>query len=359
MFGILDRYIIRKFLGTFVFSLGLFTAVAMIIDMTEKIDNVIKNDVPLSLLFTDYYLMFIPYIDALLAPLFVFIAVIFFTSQLASRTEIVAMLASGVSFYRLLVPYLFSAALIGCGLYYASNYLVPDANKKRLAFEYSYIHNPHRRYNKDVHLQVEKDRYVYMENYSNTDSTGYKFSYEVIEGGSLVYKLRADRINWNSEKELWTMRGFSERTFTREGEILRSGLTLDTLFNFKPKDFEKRVSIKEEMTSTELKNFIELLRARGADEVEFYLVELYRRSADPFTILILTVIGFSMASRKVRGGMGMHIVLGLLLGGVFVFFTRFFTTFSTNGSLPPIWGVWIPNIVFGVLAAILAYRAPK
>lgn len=359
MFGKLDRYIMKKYLGSFVFALGLFTLISVVIDLVEKIDNVIRNNVPISDLIFDYYFNFIPYIDALLTPLFVFISVIFFTSQLAARTEIVAMLASGISFYRILVPYMWSALLVAGVHYYASNYLVPDANKKRLAFEYAHIHNPHRRYNKNVHLQVEKDRYVYMENYSNTDSTGYKFTYEVIENGKLIYKLRADRIRWNMEDSNWNVRNYVARTFTRDGELLATGAKLDTMFNFEPKDFEHRISLKEEMTTPELRKFIDLMLVRGADDVAYYWIELYRRTADPFTILILTVIGFSMASRKVRGGIGMHIVIGLLLGGIFVFSTRFFTTFTTNGNLPAIWGVWLPNVFFMLLAAIVAYRAPK
>lgn len=359
MFTKLDIYIIKKYLGAFLFAIFLFTMVAVIIDLTEKISSIIKNDVPIGILITDYYLMFIPYIDALLAPLFICLSVIFFTSQLATRTEIVAMLASGISFYRIMVPYLFSALIVAGGLWYTNNYLVPYANKKRLAFEYTYIHNPNKRYNKDVHLQVEKDRYVYMENYSNTDSTGYKFSYEVIENGKLLYKLRGDRIRWNAETGLWSIKNYTERHFTRDGEEFDKGLVLDTMLNFRPKDFEKRVSLKEEMNSDELREFIALQRARGADQVEFYLVELYRRSSDPVTVIILTMIALAVASRKMRGGMGLHIVLGLLLSGAFIVFMQFSTTFSTKGNLPAIVGVWIPNLIFTVVALVLIYRAQK
>lgn len=359
MFKKLDIYIIKKYLGAFVFAIFLFTLVAVIIDLTEKISSIIKNDVPIGILITDYYLMFIPYIDSLLTPLFICISVIFFTSQLANRTEIVAMLASGISFYRLMVPYLFSAVVVAGALWYANNYLVPYANKKRLAFEYTYIHNPNKRYNKDVHLQVEKNRYVYMENYSNTDSTGYKFAYEVIENGKLMYKLRGDRIRWNATTGRWSIKNYTERVFTRDGEELRKGLALDTMLNFKPKDFEKRVSLKEEMNSDELREFIALQRARGADQLEFYLVELYRRSADPVTVIILTFIGLSVASRKMRGGMGLHIVMGLLLSGAFIVCMQFSTTFSTKGNLPAIIGVWIPNMVFGVIAIGMLWRAQK
>lgn len=359
MFNKLDIYIMRKFLGAFVFAIMLFTSVAVVIDLTEKIKNILENKVPLGALITEYYLMFIPWIDALLTPLFVVMAVIFFTSRLASRTEIVAMLATGVSFYRVMVPYLASAFLIAVGLYAANNYIVPYANEKRLAFEYAYINKPHKRYNKDVHLQIQPTEYIYMENYSNTDSTGYKFAYEVIVDGKLQYKLRADRIQWNGSEKTWTIRNFIIREFKEDREVVTTGISKDTVFNFQPRDLEERVSLKEEMTTPELKAFIETMRLRGADNVEHYLIELYRRSADPVTVIILTIIGLALSSRKVRGGIGVHIVLGLLISGAFIIFSQFSVTFSTNGGLHPFLGVWIPNFVFAFVAAFLIWRAPK
>lgn len=355
----LDIYIVKKFLGSFIFSIMLFTMVAVIIDLTEKVNDIVRSDATIGMIVTQYYFMFIPYIDAILTPLFVFIAVIFFTSQLASRTEIIAMLASGVSLYRIMMPYLFSAFLIATMLFLANNFIVPHANKNRLAFEYAHLHNPNKKFNKNVHLQVEKDRYVYMENYSNTDSTGYKFSYEIIEDGLLKYKLRADRIKWDGAKQKWNVKNYMIRELGKDRDTILTGMSLDTVFNFLPKDFEKRISSREEMNTIELYHHIKMLKARGADQIEYYEIELYRRTADAVSVIILTLIGLAMASQKVRGGMGLKIVLGFLLSGAFIIFIQFSATFTTNGNLPAILGVAIPNVVFGILAVILIIKAPK
>ncbi|MDX2002466.1 MAG: LptF/LptG family permease [Chitinophagales bacterium] len=355
----LDRYIVRSYLQTFLYAILLFTSVAVVIDLSEKIDDIIEKGVPFSKIVVDYYLNFIPYIDALLAPLFVFIAVIFFTSRLATRTEFIAMLASGISFRRILYPYMIAASICAAGLFAANNFIVPQANKGRLAFEYAYLNNKLRFFAKNLHMQVRRDQYIYMENYSNNDSTGYKFSYEVLKDGKLIYKLRADRIQWKGKTQKWSLKNYVERRFSREGEQLRTGSYLDTSFLFKPSDFEKRVSLKEEMNSIELKRHIDKLLARGEDQAVFFQIELNRRLSDPAAIIILTLIGVSIASRKVRGGLGIHLVAGFLLSGVYIIFMQFSTTFSTNANLPPFLGVWIPNIIFGGLAFYLIGKAQQ
>jgi lipopolysaccharide export system permease protein len=355
----LDRYIIRSFLGTFLYAIMLFTTVAVVIDLSEKIDDIIEKGVPWSKIVFEYYANFIPYIDALPTPLFIFISVIFFTSRMAARTEIVAMLASGISFYRILWPYFIAAFICASGLFTFNHFIVPQSNKKRLAFEYTYLNNKFKLFSKNLHMQVEKGRYIYMENYSNSDSTGYKFAYEVVRGGKLVFKLRADRIQWKGAIKKWQIKNYTIRRFDREGEFLKQGENLDTVLNFLPSDFEKRVSLKEEMNSIELIEHINLLKARGADQVTFFEIEYYRRTSDAVAVFILSLIGVSIASRKVRGGMGIHLVMGFLLSGAFIIFMQFSTTFSTNGNLPPILGVWIPNMVFSVLAGFMLWRAPK
>lgn len=358
MFKQLDIYIFRKFIGTFLFALLLFTMVAIIIDLVEKLDNIIENQVPLSELVVDYYLNFIPYIDALLTPLFAFIAVIFFTSRLAYRTEIVAMLASGISYYRVLVPFFVAAMLIASVLWWGNNYSIPNANKERLAFEYQYIHR-YDRYRKNVHLQVSKDHYIFMENYASKDSTGYKFSYEIFNKGELVYKLRADRIQWNGTTGEWSVKNYVIREFGRDGETFSNGKSFDTIYNFKPTDLERRSNSKEEMNTTELNEHISLMEARGEEGVEYFYIELYRRTADSVMVLILTLIGATIASRKVRGGMGFHLAMGFALAGLYIVFSQFSKTFSTNGELPPIMGIWIPNIIFAGLGIWLLKKAQK
>lgn len=358
MFKKLDIYIFNKFIGTFVFALLLFTMVAVVIDLVEKLDNLIEKDVPMGELVFDYYLNFIPYIDALLTPLFVFIAVIFFTSRLAYRTEIVAMLASGISYYRVLVPFFAAAMLIAGVLWWGNNYGIPQANKDRIAFEAKYI-NTYDRYRKNVHLQVSKDHYIFMENYASKDSTGYKFSYEIFNNGQLTYKLRADRIVWDGSLRQWSVKNYVVREFDRDGERFYTGKVIDTFYNFAPVDLENRSSTKEEMNTTELREYIALMRLRGEEGIEYYYIELYRRTADSAMVLILTLIGATIASRKVRGGMGFHLAMGFALAGLYIVFSQFSKTFSTNGDLPPILGIWIPNLVFLGLGAWLFSKAQK
>lgn len=354
----LDIYIARKYLGTLLFALLLFTMVAIVIDLVEKLDDLIEKNVSAKELIFDYYFNFIPYIDALLTPLFVFIAVIFFTSRLAYRTEIVAMLASGMSYYRVLLPYFVSGLLVACILWWGNNYLIPNANKDRLAFEAKYI-NTYDRYNRNVHLQVQKNHYIFMENYASKDSTGYKFSYEVFNNGQLAYKLRADRIKWDGTTGQWSVKNYVVREFDRDGERFYSGKNLDTVYNFKPVDLDKRSSTKEEMNTTELRAQIDLMQARGEEGVEYYYIELYRRTADSVMVLILTLIGATIASRKVRGGMGFHLAMGFALAGLYIVFSQFSKTFSTNGNLPPILGIWIPNVIFAGLGLWLLKKAQK
>lgn len=356
----IDRFIIGKFLGTFFFSILLFTLVAIVIDLTEKLDNFFDKDIPINEIVFSYYLNFIPYIDALLTPLFIFISVIFFTSKMASNSEIVAILSSGVSFYRLLVPYIFSAGLLAILLLFTNHFIVPNANRDRLNFEHTYINSYMKnRTEINIHMQIEKDTYLYIENYKPKDSLGYKFTFEKVREGKLVYKLRADKISWDSKENQWKMRNYFIRTIDQMEESIRMGKDLDTLMGFYPNDFDERSSLMGEMNSIDLNKHIQELKRKGAEGVEFYEIEYYRRTADAFTAIILTLIGFALASRKTRGGLGLHIVMGFAISAGYILFSRFSTTFATNGNLDPFLGVWIPNLIFGVLAIVLLRRAPK
>ncbi len=358
-FNTLDRYIIRSFLVTFFFALLMFSMIAVVIDLTEKMDDFLEKEVPFNQIVFGYYLNFLPYIDALLTPLFIFISVIFFTSRMAYRSEIVAMLAGGINFYRLLVPYFFSAAILSAMLLYANHYLVPDTNKKRLAFEYTYIVNPFKKLARHTYLQIEKDKYIYVENFHPKDNVGYKFSYEVIREGQLEYKLRADKIEWREAENKWRIKNYFSRHFLDSGEKIASGVVMDTFLNFLPDDIYQRVSIKEEMNTPILKQHVSTLRQRGVENIAYYEIELHRRTADAFTVFILTLIGVALSSRKVRGGSGLHLALGVGLSASFIIFGRFSTTFATNGNLSPFISVWIPNLIYGALAVWLVIRAPK
>ncbi|GIV33046.1 MAG: membrane protein [Chitinophagales bacterium] len=355
----IDYYLIRKFLVTFFFAIILFSFIATVIDLTEKIDDFIEKSVPLGEIVTGYYLNFLPYIDTLLTPLFVFISVIFFTSRMAYRSEIIAMLASGISFYRMLVPYLIAAGFVAALLFLANHYWVPLANKGRYAFEYTYLSGSHHNAERNFHAQIETNHYIYMENYQPKNMAGYKFSYEIIRDGKLEYKLRADKIEWDAQRQRWIIKNYYARRIGDNGEQITTGTLLDTVFNFHPEDITQKVNVKEEMPTPQLKQYIQTLRLRGASGIEFYLVELYRRTADAFMIFILTLIGVALSSRKVRGGSGLHLAAGVALSASFIVLTRFSTTFATNGNLSPFLSIWIPNLLYGLLAVYLIRAAPK
>lgn len=356
----LDLYIIKKFLGTFFFALMLFTMVSIIIDLTEKIDGFIQHGVTAEQVIFDYYINFIPYIDALLTPLFVFISVIFFTSKLASNSEIISMYSGGISIYRLMVPYFISCGIIAGILLYANHMIVPKANKNWQTFEYTHLSNRGvLRINRTHQLQVEKGKFLYVENYTQYDKVGYKFSYEVVQNDQLIYKLKADRIAWNDSTQDWKLTNYMVRIFEENSEVIYEGIVLDTFMGFTPKDLDFRISIKEEMQTPELLKHIEKLRINGYQDLPYYLIEYHRRTADVFMTFILTIIGFSIASRKVRGGIGLHIVAGFAISATYILLSRFTTTFSTNGDLPAFFGVWIPNFIFLAVAIYLLKKSQQ
>lgn len=356
----IDYYIIKKFLSTFFFAILLFTFVSVIIDLTEKVDSFIEHNVGWKLVVFDYYLNFIPYIDALLTPLFVFISVIFFTSKLASHSEIIAMLAGGAGIYRILKPYMIANTIIAMLLLLFNHFIVPEANKRWQAFEYTYLSNKNiLKLNKNIQGRTPLGHFIYIENYVQLDTTGYKFSLEIFKNDTLEYKLKADRIDWNGTEQKWRLNNYVIRKFTIKGETIIKGTEIDTTIGFVPSDLYSRMSIKEEMQTPELLDYIKHLKTRGEKYLPFYEIEYHRRTADAFMTFILTIIGYSIASRRIRGGIGLHIVAGFALSAIYILLTRFTTTFSTNGSLPAFFGVWIPNFLFLILAIYLLKKAQQ
>lgn len=356
----LDRYITGKFLGTFFFAIALLMFITVIFDLSEKMDEFMENEAPFRKIIFDYYLNFIPYFASLFAPLFTFISVIFFTSRLAYNTEFIAMLSSGVSFNRLLVPYFFSATIIMGINIYLGNYVIPKANKARFEFEDKYYHSVIRAFtDKDVHRQIEPGVFIYLEGYSTYSNYGRKFSVEKYQEGKLVSKLIAQDIRWDSIVDKWMVRNYMIRDYHGNEQTIRTGYDLDTSLNMSPGEFRMRENAIEAMNRPELSQFIKTKRMQGASKVEALLVEKHRRIAFPFSTLILTLIGVSVSSRKVRGGIGMHIGIGLLLAFSYILFMQFSTQFAINGSLSPLLSVWIPNIIFGGVAMLLYRIAPK
>ncbi len=357
---ILDIYIIRKFLGTFFFSILIILSIAIVFDFSEKIDDFIENAATSREIIFDYYMNFIPYFAVLFSSLFTFISVIYFTSKMAYDTEIIAILSSGISFKRLLRPYMLSASVIAIFSFFMSNSIIPDATRVKLDFEEKYIHTKPVSYNrKNIHRQVEPGTFIYMESYSNISHTGYNFSMEKFEDGVLKSKLMSDQIHWDTAVNKWAVRRYYIRDIDGMTETIKTGRLIDTIINMSPEDFTKRINIVEAMSLRELNDFIKLSKMQGETNVIAYQIEKYRRTATPFSTFILTLIGVAVSSQKVRGGIGAQLGAGLVIAFSYILFMQFSSQFSIGGSIPPLLAVWIPNFIFMIVAIVLYKMAPK
>lgn len=360
--GIIDYYIIRKFLGTFFFSLVLILGIAVIFDFSEKIDDFIQKEAPLKAVIFDYYLNFIPYFATLFAPMFVFISVIFFTSKMAINTEIIAILNAGMSFRRMLLPYFISASIIAVFTFVLTNFVIPHSNIVRLGFEEKYWRDPgFRRVTMTaIHRQVYPNVYIYMESYNSLTQSGRNFSMEKFnDHGKLESKMSAQMVRWDTTMNKWGVWWYYIRETDSLGERLTTGRRIDTVLNVTPMDFSRSPEFVGTMNFSELNNYIDVLRLQGSDELKLYLNEKHRRYAMPFAFFILTLIGVSLSSRKIRGGIGMQIGLGLMLTFSYILFLQFASQFSLKGDLNPALAMWIPNIIYTFIALGVYRLAPK
>jgi len=356
----LDLYILKKFLGTFFFSITLILSISVVFDLTEKIDDFLEKEAPLRAIVFDYYKNFIPYFGNLFTPLFVFISVIFFTSKMAYNTEIIAILSSGVSFRRMMYPYFLGALIISSMSFYLSGYVIPPANKVRLHFENKYVKNRRETGMKNMHMQIEPGVFVYMGNYYSYNDRGEYFDLEKFEGKNLKLKLSSRSIKYDTLTGKWTLRSYTRRELIDdEHQKITVGTKMDTVIDIKPSDFKEERNYYEMMTNDQLDDYIAEQRRRGVGNIEEFLIEKYRRVASPFAAFILTLIGVSLASRKVRGGMGLHIGIGITLSFTYIMFMTLSTTFAINGNMNPLLAVWLPNIVFAGIGIFLYMRAPK
>lgn len=356
----LDRYIISKFLSTFFYALGLISAISIIIDLAEKIDDFIQNNASTHQLIFDYYIYFIPWFYNLFNNLFVFIAVIFFTSRLATNSEIIAMLAGGISFRRLLRPYMIGASVLALLSFWMNAWLLPYCNAQKVAFENQYINGRRNEehWMRNVHRQLQPGVYMFIDNFSKKDSIGYKFTLEKFEGHDLVYRLASERFSYNDESGKWRVENYTERNFKGD-TALKKGEEMDVQIAFNPKEFFLRKDDVGIYSTSELNRIIEAERMRGAEKIEFYLVEKYRRISMPFSTLILTLIGFGISSRKVKRGIGIHLGFGLALTFSFIFVTQLTYTFAYSGDMNPLLAVWLPNFIYLIIGIILFRNAPK
>lgn len=355
----IDWYIIRKFLGTFFFTLVLLIFIVIVFDISEKIDDFLRREAPLKAIVFDYYLNFVPYFINLFSYLLTFIAVIFFTSRMASDSEIVAILSSGISFRRMMLPYFVSAIVLGLLSFILANFIIPYTNRSMFAFERRYINDPREFTDQNVHRQISPGTFIYLENFNIHTRSGWKFSLEKFNGRELEYKIMGDRLTWDSIHERWQISNYYARSIRGREESIARGASLDTVLPLRPADFTEDIEEVKTMNYFALQKQIEKKELRGDPDLIRYKVKKYERIAFPFATLILTLIGVAVSSRKVRGGIGFHLGFGLALTFLYILFMQIFTVFATFGDLWPLLAVWIPNLIFGVIAVVLYRMAPK
>ncbi len=359
MLKTLDRYIIRQFLGTFFYILGIIMAVAVVFDISEKTEDFAKMKATFSETVTDYYLNFVIYYANLFSGLIIFLAVLIFTSRLAHRSEVIAILSSGVGFRRFMWPYFLAATFLTGIALLVNHKVLPEANRTRLAFEEANIRNPFQVHDKHLHREIAPGVIAYCQSYDVSLRTAYQFSLEQWDGQRLRSKLISDRAVYDTLAGTWTVHNYTVRDLSDKGERLSHGGSLDTLIALRPEDLGRRNELTTSMTTPELDRFIREETSRGSSTVAFARIERHQRTSYPFASYVFTLIGLSISSRKVRGGTGAHLALGVLLILLYIFAMKITTVAATNAGLDPLIAVWLPNIIFGLVGLWIYQRAPK
>lgn len=356
---IIDKYILKRYIVTFVVMLLMFIPIGIVIDVAEKINKILESEVPFSAV-AIYYLDFTIYFANLLFPIFLFLSVIWFTSKLANNTEIIAILSSGISFTRFLRPYFIGATMVSLFALLMGFFLVPKASKGFNDFRYTYLkNNAEIRQNSNVFRQISDDEFIYVSNFNSVSQTAFNFTLEKFDKEKLKYKITANRIKWNEKDSTYTMFNFQKRTIGVDGDVLLKLEKKDTVFNFDLEDLTPVIYIAETLTLPELVRFIDKEKARGNGNINTYLVVLYRKYSLPVTAFILTIIAVSVSSMKRRGGMGVNLAIGIVLAFTYIFFDKIFGTMAEKSSIPPFIAVWFPNFVFGILAFYLLRNAKR
>lgn len=361
--SILDKYIIKKFLGTYIFSILLIISVAIVFDINEKIDRFIDNNATIGVIVFDYYLNFIPYFANLFSALFVFISVIFFTSKLADNSEIIAMLSNGMSFKRLMKPYMISATVIAISSFILSSFIIPPGNIKRIDFQNKYVRNKEVTTANRVQMQIAKGTVLYLESFYKSSNTGRNMAIDHFEGKDLKSRLISNRVKYLKDG-IWRVENYTIRDFQETREKIKTGAQLDTLLNIKPQDFLVAINDFETMTTPQLYTYIQQQRERGLANVggvsiTLFEVEFHKRFASMFSAFILTIIGASLSARKMKGGMGLNIGIGLGLSVTYILFMTISSSFAVSGALPVMLAVWLPNLLYMCIAAYLYTKAPN
>lgn len=354
----IDKYIIGKFLGTFFFSIVLIMSIAVVFDLTEKLDDFFENQAPVREIIFDYYLNFIPYFMNMFSPLFIFISVIFFTSKLAGNSEIIAILASGVSYHRLMVPYAVSATILFIMSFALTGYIIPPASEKMLMFQDKYIQRFSRENARNIQMEVEPGTILYIESFQKRTNMGYRASLEHFEGKQLTMRITADRIHYDSAYN-WHLDKYVRRDFDGMRETLTRGARMDTIISIYPKELFYTAENAQMMTNPELKEYIDRQRLRGSGNVQAFETEWWKRWASPIGAFIMTLLGVTLSSKKVRGGMGKNLGVGVTLSALYILLSTVSTTFSVNGVMSPFMSVWLSNFIFLTIGIILYIRVSR
>lgn len=358
----IDRYILKQFLSTFFFCILLLTLIVVVIDISEKTDDFVNSKLPAWRIFTDYYAAFIPRIDAMLFPLFTFIAVIFFTSKMAERTEVVAILSSGISLRRFLLAYWVGSIFLALILWATYHTVLPKANAKWSTFESKYVSGniDTKSYTgRNFYFRVDSYSYAGLRYFDTISKTGTGFFIQRIVNNKLKYNLRSENILWDTASKKWKLTAVTERNFDGDKETVKRSASLFMQYNFKPRDLRRDEYLKDRMSTKDLDEYIAIQKLRGTENLGELMVERYNRDAIPASIIILTIIGAVLASKKVRGGSGFHLAVGVVLSVIYILSSRLSVVFATKGSFPPLLAAWVPNIMFGILAYYLYKRAAR
>jgi lipopolysaccharide export system permease protein len=358
----LDWYILKKILITFFFCMILFTLIAIAVDSSEHTENFVKSGLSTRQILSQYYLGFVPYIWGLLFPLFVFIAVIYTTSRLAMRSEIIAILAGGTSYFRFLRPYFLGGLLLASILYLASREFIPKGNEIRSNFHVKYFDRQDinsEGYRETYYRRSDTNSYVGIKYYDSIQKSSGGFFLHRTKGNEVIYNLRADAMKWDTAQKNWQLTNAVERKIGPRGEIVNTYPSYNIDLNLKPNDLRYDYYLKDKLTTAHLKEIIRMEELRGTEGLNTLKVERYRRSATPVSVFLLTIIGAVIASRKTRGGSGLHIAIGLIIAAIFILADKFSSTFSVKGDFHPLLAAWVPNLFFTIVCLWLYRRAPK
>ncbi|MCQ2162619.1 MAG: LptF/LptG family permease [Bacteroidales bacterium] len=356
----IDRYIMKKFISTFFIALLFIIGIVIIFDISEKVDDFVAKNAPIKEIVFDYYVNFVPYFINMFSPLFVFITVIFFTSRLAANSEIIAILSCGVSYKRMMVPYMISAFLIFALSLSLNLWVIPRSNVERVKFEQKYMKDRRPISNTNIHYQIDPGKFVYVESFSSWNNTANNFTLEEIRGNRVISKLSAEKAVWDSTLGCWHLRNYFIRYFSDglQDRVVK-GQRRDTVINLTVTDFYRNKSTVETLSQGALNDLVETQKMRGDPNVMYALIEKHTRFALPFSAFILTLMGVCLSSRKRRGGIGLNIGVGIALSFTYILFLRFSQMFVYSGALPPFIALWLPNLIFGIVAAVLYYKASR